>query len=135
MLRTGNDYGESSHICDTAPTQIVEGARSYTVDHPHSAFRVVLPYFIAAYKAGTRDDDPPSRNVGVAWYRTTPIHAGLDGGKHSATFYTETAAAANKRNRNSMGTRRFRICCARGQGCDLGHDNHRWLVPANRLHR
>ncbi|KAK0644585.1 glycoside hydrolase [Cercophora newfieldiana] len=79
QIITWNDYGESSYICDTAPAQIVQGAEKYTVDYPHTALRAVLPYFIAAYKAGSADIDLPGDETAVAWYRTTPVSAGPDG--------------------------------------------------------
>jgi len=79
-MEEGNDYGESSYICDTAPLQIVQGAEKYTAEHSHTALRAILPYFIAAFKAGSPEIDPPGETA-VAWYRTTPTGAGPDGGK------------------------------------------------------
>jgi hypothetical protein len=81
LIQVGNDYGESSYICDTAPAQIVPGAEKYTLGYPHTALRAMLPYFIAAYKAGSPDIDLPGEETAVAWYRTTPVNAGPDGGK------------------------------------------------------
>jgi hypothetical protein len=46
----------------------------------------MLPYFIAAYKAGSTDVDLPGEDTAVAWYRTTPIDAGSDGGKTFPTL-------------------------------------------------
>lgn len=40
-----------------------------------------MPYFIAAYKEGSADIDLPGEETAVAWYRTTPVDAGPDGGK------------------------------------------------------
>ncbi|KAK1754285.1 glycoside hydrolase [Echria macrotheca] len=79
QIITWNDYGESSYICDTVHSQIVEGAETYAANYSHSAFRAVLPYFIAAFKAGTPDIDPPGGDTAVAWYRTTSAQAGDDG--------------------------------------------------------
>lgn len=78
----GNDYGESSYIYDpTRPSQVVPGADKYVHDlHPHSAFRAVLPYFIAAYKSGLDKVNPPEEDCAIAWYRTTPADCGHDGG-------------------------------------------------------
>jgi glucan endo-1,3-alpha-glucosidase len=76
----GNDFGESSYICDATPRQIVQGAEKYVKDFPHSAFRAVLPYFIAAYKCGNRNMEVPHEDRAIAWYRTTPARCGSDGG-------------------------------------------------------
>ncbi|KAK4449564.1 glycoside hydrolase [Podospora aff. communis PSN243] len=78
QIITWNDYGESSYICDTVPAQIVPGAEKYTLGYSHTALRAMLPYFIAAYKAGS-DIDLPGEETAVAWYRTTPVTAGPDG--------------------------------------------------------
>ncbi|ROV89438.1 hypothetical protein VMCG_10210 [Cytospora schulzeri] len=84
QIITWNDYGESSYIYDpTRPSQIVPGADKYVHDlHPHSAFRAVLPYFIAAYKSGLDKVNPPEEDCAVAWYRTTPADCGHDGGTY-----------------------------------------------------
>lgn len=81
IAHIGNDYGESSYICDTIPSQIVEGAHKYVTNYSHSAFRAVLPYLIAAYKAGCRDAECKAEDTAIAWYRTTHARAGGDGGK------------------------------------------------------
>ncbi|KAK3349481.1 glycoside hydrolase, partial [Lasiosphaeria hispida] len=80
QIITWNDYGESSYICDTVPKQIVPGADKYVIDYPHTAFRAILPYLVAAYKAGSSKVDLPGDDMAVAWYRTTPAEAGPDGG-------------------------------------------------------
>lgn len=87
--RTGNDYGESSYIYDpTRPSQVVPGADKYVHDlHPHSAFRAVLPYFIAAYKSGLDKVNPPEEDCAIAWYRTTPADCGHDGGTLLSLIY------------------------------------------------
>ncbi|KAK4133767.1 glycoside hydrolase family 71 protein [Trichocladium antarcticum] len=74
QIITWNDFGESSYICDIASEQIVSGAEDYVVGHSHSSFRAVLPYLIAAYKAGSANVDCPGEDTAVAWYRTTPAH-------------------------------------------------------------
>lgn len=79
-LHSGNDFSESSYIADTLAPQIVPGAGTYVNGFPHSAFRSVLPYFIAAYKAGRRDVAPPTGAKAIAWYRTTPAGICGDGG-------------------------------------------------------
>jgi glucan endo-1,3-alpha-glucosidase len=38
---------------------------------PHDAWRFILPYYIAAYKAGTRDITVATEGA-MFWYRTTP---------------------------------------------------------------
>ncbi|KAK4466453.1 glycoside hydrolase [Cladorrhinum samala] len=80
QIITWNDFGESSYICDTAPAQVVEGAERYVNRCSHAAFRAVLPYFIAAYKAGTREVDFEGPDTAIAWYRTTPASAGQESG-------------------------------------------------------
>jgi hypothetical protein len=69
----GNDFGESSYICDESSAEVVSGAEAYISGHSHTAFRAVLPYFIAAFKSGTTDIDWQRENTAVAWYRTSPI--------------------------------------------------------------
>ncbi|KFA80048.1 hypothetical protein S40288_01860 [Stachybotrys chartarum IBT 40288] len=80
QIITWNDFGESSYISDVEPSQIVAGANPYIDGFSHAAFRSVLPYFIAAYKAGSRDVAPPTPPQAIAYYRTTPLRAGPDGG-------------------------------------------------------
>lgn len=78
----GNDFGESSYICDPArPSQVVPGASDYVDEYSHAAFRATLPYFIKAYKAG-RDslNFTAEEDCAIAWYRTTPAGCGPDGG-------------------------------------------------------
>lgn len=79
----GNDYGESSYIYDPVrPGQIVPGAEHYVHDLcPHTAFRTILPHFIAAYKAGSTQIGMPQEDCAIAWYRTTPAACGHDGGE------------------------------------------------------
>lgn len=50
--------------------------------HSHSAFRAVLPYFIAAYKSGLDKVIPPDEDCAIAWYRTTPADCCHDGGMY-----------------------------------------------------
>ncbi|KAF3014008.1 hypothetical protein E8E14_009644 [Neopestalotiopsis sp. 37M] len=77
---TWNDYGESSYLNNPVTAQIVSGAETYVDGYDHTAFRFVLPYFIAAYKAGTADVDLPTGEGAVAWYRTTSKSVCSDGG-------------------------------------------------------
>ncbi|CAM1502531.1 Fc.00g045150.m01.CDS01 [Cosmosporella sp. VM-42] len=77
---TWNDYGESSYIGDIIPQQIVSGAEKYVNGYDHKAFRAILPYLIKSYKAGNKNVDLPFDPTAIAWYRTTPAHAGSDGG-------------------------------------------------------
>ncbi|KAI1850526.1 hypothetical protein JX266_003808 [Neoarthrinium moseri] len=76
---TWNDYGESSYINNPVTAQIVSGAEGYVNGFDHTAFRFVLPYFIAAYKAGNTDVALPSEGA-MAWYRTTSKSVCGDGG-------------------------------------------------------
>ncbi|CAJ2504633.1 Uu.00g120270.m01.CDS01 [Anthostomella pinea] len=76
---TWNDYGESSYINAPVASQIVSGAEGYVDGFDHTAFRFVLPYFIAAYKNGNPDVAVPTEGA-MAWYRTTPVAVCGDGG-------------------------------------------------------
>lgn len=78
-LITWNDYGESSYLNNPVTAQIVSGAEAYVTGYDHTAFRFVLPYFIAAYKAGSADVALPAAGA-VAWYRTTSKTVCGDGG-------------------------------------------------------
>jgi glucan endo-1,3-alpha-glucosidase len=77
---TWNDFGESSYISDLAPQQVVAGAEKYVDGLDHAAFRAVLPYFIQAYKEGSRTLAQPPVDTAMAWYRPTPARAGPNGG-------------------------------------------------------
>lgn len=92
---TGNDYGESSYIYDPVrPGQIVPGAEHYVHDLcPHTAFRTILPHFIAAYKAGSTQIGMPQEDCAIAWYRTTPAACGHDGGKTRFFFLSPSLMA------------------------------------------
>ncbi|KAK3319627.1 glycoside hydrolase [Cercophora scortea] len=71
-----NDFGESHHIGNNVEAQIMPSAKPYVDGLSHAGFRAILPYFIAAYKAGTKNITlPESMGDGAvsAWYRTTPI--------------------------------------------------------------
>lgn len=58
---------------------IVAGAEVYVNNMPHDAWRFILPYYIAAYKAGTRNVPIPTQGA-VFWYRTTPKSVCSNGG-------------------------------------------------------
>ncbi|KAI5809829.1 putative alpha 1,3-glucanase, GH71 family [Peziza echinospora] len=76
---TWNDYGESHYISPIRGESIVAGANKYVDGMPHDGWRFILPYYIAAYKAGNRN--VPVQEEGVAyWYRKTPMGACADGG-------------------------------------------------------
>lgn len=60
---------------------MVQGADKYVAGYDHSGFRAVLPYFIAAYKAGNRNVPLGHEDRAVAWYRTTPARCAGDGGE------------------------------------------------------
>ncbi|KAJ4287068.1 hypothetical protein N0V88_007762 [Collariella sp. IMI 366227] len=74
QIITWNDFGESSYISDIRPSKVVQGAEKYVHGHCHAAFRAVLPYLIAAYKAGRAEVDWPGEDTAIAWYRTVPAH-------------------------------------------------------------
>lgn len=77
---TWNDFSESSYIADIVTAQVVSGAEVYVDGFDHSAMRSVLPYFIKAYKAGSKNVELPGDETAIAWYRTTPATAGGDAG-------------------------------------------------------
>ncbi|KAH6981705.1 glycoside hydrolase family 71 protein [Ilyonectria sp. MPI-CAGE-AT-0026] len=77
---TWNDFSESSYIADIVTAQVVSGAEVYVDGFDHSAMRSVLPYFIKAYKAGSKNVELPGDETAIAWYRTTPATVGGDGG-------------------------------------------------------
>ena len=63
-----------------------DGSSSYVLDHPHDAWRALLPHYIAAYR-GINSTDPSqfNRDLPVAdkivyWYRVNPSHAGSANG-------------------------------------------------------
>ncbi|KAF8452960.1 glycoside hydrolase [Terfezia claveryi] len=67
---TWNDYGESHYIGPINPPGIVQNANRYVDGMPHDGWRFMLPYYIAAYKAGTRNVPIPQEGL-VYWYRRT----------------------------------------------------------------
>ncbi|KAG9256840.1 glycoside hydrolase [Emericellopsis atlantica] len=79
QIITWNDFGESHYIAPVVSQQVVEGADKYVNGFDHSAWQKVLPYFIKAYKEGSRAVAPPSDEA-IAWYRESPAKAGSDGG-------------------------------------------------------
>lgn len=94
-----NDFGESHYISEIREEQVLEQAKPYVDGFPHQGFRAVLPWYIAAYKAGSRDIPMPASlgdGVAVAWYRTTPANITKcdDGGTHWGQNGTLTAKAA-----------------------------------------
>lgn len=90
----GNDFGESSYICDPQrASQVVPGASEYVDGYSHAAFRATLPYFIKAYKAGRHSKNfAPDEDRAIAWYRTTPGSGGPDGGM---CLFTSLSARRN----------------------------------------
>ena len=77
QIITWNDYGESHYIGDIVTTQVIDASADYVKGMSHKGFRAMLPYFIAAYKAGKKDIPlPESMGDGAvsAWYRTTPAN-------------------------------------------------------------
>ncbi|KAL7266880.1 hypothetical protein RUND412_010554 [Rhizina undulata] len=76
---TWNDYGESHYIGPIRASGIVTGAETYVSNMPHEAWRNLLPYYITAYKSGSRDVKIPTEGA-TFWYRTTPKDVCSDGG-------------------------------------------------------
>lgn len=94
-----NDFGESHYISEIRDEQVLPQAKPYVDGFPHQGLRAVLPWYIAAYKAGSRDIPMPAAlgdGVAVAWYRTTPANITKcdDGGSHWGQNGTLTAKAA-----------------------------------------
>ncbi|KAK0724267.1 glycoside hydrolase [Lasiosphaeris hirsuta] len=74
---TWNDFGESHYIGDIREGQVIDSAKPYVDGLSHEGFRAILPYYVAAYKAGTREMALPEvmgDGVAVAWYRPTPAN-------------------------------------------------------------
>lgn len=94
QIVTWNDFGEAHYIGDVVPAQVIEECKDYVLGMSHRGFRAMLPYFIAAYKAGGRRDValPESMGVGAvsAWYRTTP--ANLTGCGDGGTVWGQNGA-------------------------------------------
>ena len=88
-----NDYGESHHICSLRESAIIPPAKPYASGIPHDGLRFVLPYYIAAYKAGNRNV-PITQDGAVFWYRTSPRFAGSDGGTRLGPNGAQSATAA-----------------------------------------
>ena len=81
----GNDYGESHYIGDIRESQIVCGAEAYVTGFSHSAFRAVLPYFVAAFKGEVTPYTIHGPRA-IAWYRTTYTQSGHDGGAENLKY-------------------------------------------------
>ncbi|KAK0713523.1 glycoside hydrolase [Lasiosphaeria miniovina] len=80
-----NDFAESHCLADIRPQQVIAEALPYVSGMSHAGFRAILPYFIAAYKAGREEVAfPKSMGAGtaIAYYRTTPVNISkcADGG-------------------------------------------------------
>lgn len=130
--RAGNDFGESSYICDPKrPTQVVPGAEKYVIGHSHDAFRATLPYFIRLYKAAAAGEGAavPEEDSAVAWYRTTLASCGHDGGTlffspHSFLLKRERLKFVPFLCRYSMGPGRFPIRARRHARHHLRASHH-----------
>lgn len=90
-----NDYGETHYIGPIYEDGIPDGASRYVSNHPHDAWRLLLPHYIAAYKSGNgghlrgmrsrasavrriKSADPEDKIV--YWYRSNPSTSGSSGG-------------------------------------------------------
>ncbi len=70
-----NDFGEAHYIGEVIDRQVIPTAKPYVEGFSHDGYRAILPYYVAAYKAGKRDIPLPDAigdGVVVASYRTTP---------------------------------------------------------------
>lgn len=77
QIITWNDFGESHYIGPIVDSQVLESSADYVSGMSHKGFRAMLPYFIAAYKAGKKDIPLPAElgdGAVSAWYRTTPAN-------------------------------------------------------------
>ncbi|KAF6821974.1 glycosyl hydrolase family 71 protein [Colletotrichum plurivorum] len=79
-----NDYGESHHIGpvrDNALEAFEVGLApfNYALDHPHDAWRMLLPFLVDTYKAGGKPAPIAEENL-VTWYRASPALACADNG-------------------------------------------------------
>ncbi|KAA8903854.1 glycoside hydrolase [Sphaerosporella brunnea] len=88
-----NDYSESHYIGDIRDSGVVDQAKWYVDGVPHTAWQFVLPYYTAAYKAGTRDIAIPTEGA-VFWYRANYKDACSDGGTVVGPGGTASAATA-----------------------------------------
>lgn len=80
-----NDFEESHYLADNRPQQVIAEALSYVSGMSHAGFKAILPYFIAAYKAGREEVAlPKSMGAGtaIAYCRITPANMSkcADGG-------------------------------------------------------
>ncbi|KAI5807203.1 glycoside hydrolase [Geopyxis carbonaria] len=90
---TWNDFGESHYIGGLGDGTVPDEMSAYVDNCNHEAWQQPLAYYIAAYKAGTRDVPVPDKAVGaVFWYRTTPKDVCSDGG--TSCGYESGIAAA-----------------------------------------
>ena len=94
-----NEFGECHYISEIQEAQVLDMAKPYVDGFHHEGLRSVLPWYIAAYKKGSRDIPMPKSlgdGVAVAWYRTTPANLTNcgDGGSHWGQNGTLTAKAA-----------------------------------------
>ncbi|KAL5332223.1 glycosyl hydrolase family 71-domain-containing protein [Aspergillus crustosus] len=91
-----NDYGEAHYIGPVYDSGIPDGAARYVKGCPHDAWRVLLPYYIDAYRqrnkihrrsrldsgetAGAHKYPITYTNKIVYWYRLNPSSSGSAGG-------------------------------------------------------
>lgn len=88
-----NDFGESHYTGPLRESAIIPQAKPYASVIPHDGLRFVLPYYIAAYKAGNRKV-PIAQEGAVFWYRTSPRFAGSDSGTRLGPSGAQSATAA-----------------------------------------
>ncbi|KAF9885632.1 hypothetical protein FE257_012723 [Aspergillus nanangensis] len=94
QILSWNDYGESHYIGPIHGAGIPDGASRYVSNHPHDAWRTLLPHYIDGYRLNIAKNQGPPTNVVqsryptscrdkiVYWYRLNPGNSGsADGTK------------------------------------------------------
>ncbi|KAL4894594.1 mutanase [Aspergillus ambiguus] len=88
QILSWNDYGEAHYIGPVYGQGVPDGASRYVSDHPHDAWRALLPHYIDAYRqniarahgnganAVSANPQVSSRDKIVYWYRRNPGRAG-----------------------------------------------------------
>ncbi len=84
---TFSSDGESHYIGGLDQGTIGDDQHDFVDGIPHTAWQQALPYYIAAYKAGTKDGISIPNEGAVFWYRETPknIDGCTDGGTQCAS--------------------------------------------------
>jgi len=89
---TWNDFGESHYIGDQSQGTVDAEEAVFANDMSHVGWQKALPYYIAAYKAGSRSVAIPEETA-IFWYRTTP-KAVCGDGSTACPANSDTSATA-----------------------------------------